>query len=53
MFATLNDVAVFEHFVETGTQTFDCRVQMCQFLLHVVSNEIGHHDARLVQHDMP
>jgi len=53
MFAALDHVAVLEHFVEASAQGFHCRAQMRQFLLYVVGDEIGHHNARLVQYDVP
>ena len=52
MLAALDDIAVLEHFVEIGLQRFDGGLEMLQFLGHVVGDEIGDHDARLVQHDM-
>ena len=52
MLAALDDVAVFEQFVEIGTQRLDRRFEVLQFLRNVVGDEIGDDDARLVQHDM-
>ncbi len=52
MLAAVGDVAALQHHVEIGAHGGDGVVQALQFLLHVVGDEIGHHDARLVQHDM-
>ncbi len=50
--AAFDDVAVFEHFVEARAQRLDRRLEALQLLGHVVGDEIGDDDARLVQHDV-
>ena len=52
MLAAVDHVAVFEQFVEIGAQRLDRAAQMLQFLRHVVGDEIGDDDPRLMQHDM-
>ena len=52
MLAGLDHVAMLEKLVEIGAQRLHGGIEMLQFLRNIVGNEIGHHDARLVQHDM-
>ena len=50
--AAVGDVAAFEQHVEVGAQGLDRGFEALQFLRHVVGDEIGDDDARLVQHHM-
>ncbi len=48
--AVIGDVAALQQQIEIGSQRIDRRFEPLQLLLHVVRDEIGDHDARLVQH---
>ncbi len=50
--AAVGDVAVLEQPVEIGAQRADRGIEALQFARHVVGDDIGDDDARLVQHDM-
>ena len=52
MLAAVDDVAMFDQPVEIGAQGGDRGVEPLDFARHVVGNDIGDDDARLVQHDM-
>src|SRR5580658_3049845 len=52
MLAALDNIAMFQHLVEIGLQRLDGGFEVLQFLRHIVGDEIGDDDARLVQHDM-
>ena len=50
--AAVGDVAVLDHAVEIGAQRGDGGVEALQFTRHVVGDDVGDDDARLVQHDV-
>ena len=52
MLAAVRHVAVLEHAVEVGAECGDSRIQPLELARHVVGDDIGDDDARLVQHHM-
>ena len=50
MLAAVGDLAALEQHVEVGAHGLDRRFQALELLRHVVGDEIGDDDARLVQH---
>ena len=52
MLAAIAHVAVVDQHVEVGAHGVDRGIEPFQFALHVVGDEVGNDDARLMQHDM-
>ena len=50
--AGVGDVAALQHDVEVGAQRVQRGVKALQLLLRIVGDQLGHDDARLVQHHM-
>jgi hypothetical protein len=50
--AAVGELAAFEQHVEVGAQRLDRRFEAPELLRHVIGDEIGDDDARLVQHDV-
>ena len=50
--AAVGDLAALEQHVEVGAHGLDRRLEALELLRHVVGDEIGDDDARLVQHDV-